>query len=114
MGKTNIEWCDAVWNPVRGCSHVSPGCENCYAAAIAARFLGPGMAFEGFAEWRCCHTDRRFNQGDVDLWAPKGRRARWTGRVELLPHKLDEPLRWKRPRRVFVNSMADLFHEKLT
>jgi protein gp37 len=85
-----------TWNPVRGCSRVSEGCRNCYAERIAARFSGspsdPAAPFHGFA-------DRRTK--------------RWTGNVELLPEKLAEPLSWRKPCRVFVNSMSDLFHEKL-
>jgi protein gp37 len=78
--QTGIEWTDATWNPVSGCTKVSPGCDNCYAERFAERFRGvPGHPFEhGF-----------------DL--------------TLRPHKLFEPLMWKRPRRVFVNSMSDLF-----
>jgi protein gp37 len=87
-----IEWTDATWNPVRGCSRVSEGCRHCYAEGVAARFSGPGRPYEGLA---------RFTPG-----GPK-----WTGVIRLVPEVLEEPLRWKRPRRVFVNSMSDLFHE---
>jgi protein gp37 len=77
-----IEWTEATWNPVRGCTKVSPGCKNCYAETFAERWRGiPGHPFE---------------QG-FDL--------------RLVPEKLDQPLHWKRGRRIFVNSMADLFHE---
>ena len=103
MGETSIEWTDATWNPTRGCSRISPGCGGgtpgggggCYAERIAARFSGPGMAYEGLAEM-----------------TPDG--ARWTGRIRLVEEKLEEPLSWRRPRRVFVNSMSDLFHEGLS
>lgn len=98
--KTKIEWADAVWNPVRGCSRVSEGCRNCYAERIAGRFRGPGRPYAGFAQLRS-------DDGG------KSHGARWTGRVELIPSKLDEPLHWKKPRRVFVNSMSDLFHWNL-
>jgi protein gp37 len=91
---TAIEWTDATWNPVRGCSRVSEGCRNCYAERVAARFSGAGLPYHGFADM-----------------TPRG--PRWTGRVELVPGKLAEPLGWRRPRRVFVNSMSDLFHEEL-
>lgn len=93
--KSKIEWTDATWNPVRGCSRVSAGCTRCYAERIAGRFSGPGMWAEGLAE----NT-------------PVG--PRWTGRVVLAEDKLDQPLRWRTPRRVFVNSMSDLFHEGLS
>jgi len=77
-----IEWTDATWNPVRGCTKVSPGCKHCYAETFAERFRGvPGHPFE---------------QG-FDL--------------RLAEHKLLEPLSWRRPRKIFVNSMSDLFHE---
>jgi len=121
LNLTNISWCDMSWNPVRGCSRVSSGCENCYAERIAARFSvgprmdggeiilrksGPSGPFIGFA--------RMTKAG-----------PRWTGRVELVKEKLDEPFRLKagtkdgpldpvRPKRIFVNSMSDLFHEGLS
>jgi protein gp37 len=80
--RSPIEWTDATWNPIRGCVKVSPGCKRCYAETFAERFRGvPGHPFE---------------QG-FDL--------------RLVPEKLDEPLRWRAPRRVFVNSMSDLFQE---
>ena len=91
---TNIQWTDATWNPVRGCSRVSPGCDHCYAERIATRFSGLGKPYEGFAKW--VHG------------APH-----WTGKVELIESALFLPLGWKHPRRVFVNSMSDLFHEAL-
>lgn len=99
--KTSIEWTDATWNPTRGCSRVSPGCVNCYAERIAARFSKGDAArikgtspFSGFATM-------------------KNGEPHWTGRVELISEKLEEPLHWKKPRRIFVNSMSDLFHESL-
>jgi len=80
--QSTIEWTDATWNPVRGCTKVSPGCKHCYAERFAERFRGvPGHPFE---------------QG-FDL--------------RLVPEKLTDPLRWKSPRMIFVNSMSDLFHE---
>lgn len=81
---TAIEWTDATWNPVRGCTKVSPGCKHCYALSFAERWRGiSGHPYEhGF-----------------DL--------------RLVPDKIEEPLSWKRPRRIFVNSMSDLFHEEI-
>lgn len=93
--KTGIQWTDATWNPVRGCSRVSAGCDNCYAMGQAHRSNGPGGAYEGLT------TIRR---GKVD----------WSGVARLVPGSLDQPLRWKRPRRIFVNSMSDLFHSSLS
>jgi protein gp37 len=105
MTRSSIEWTDRVWNPVRGCSRASEGCRNCYAERVAVRFSGPGGPYEGFADVRSRHPQT----GNATC----GVRGRWTGRVELIPSKLDEPLRWKKPARVFVNSMSDLFHEEL-
>ena len=81
---SHIEWTDATWNPVTGCTKVSQGCKHCYAQRFAERFRGvPGHPFEqGF---------------DLRLW----------------PERLDLPLKWKEPRRIFVNSMSDLFHEEV-
>jgi protein gp37 len=84
-----IAWTDQTWNPVRGCSRVSAGCANCYAEKVAARFSGPGLPYEGLTR--------------AD--------GRWNGVVRLVPQHLADPLRWRRPRRVFVNSMSDLFHD---
>jgi len=92
--KSKIEWTDATWNPIRGCSIVSEGCRNCYAMQVAARFSGKGQAYEGLAY--------RNESG-----------AHWTGKVKLIEELLETPLRWKRPRRIFVNSMSDLFHESI-
>lgn len=78
--KTGIEWTDATWNPVTGCTKVSPGCDHCYAETVAHRFDGTKAYPNGF-------------------------------QVTLRPERLDQPLRWRRPRRIFVNSMADLFHD---
>lgn len=94
MGQsTTIAWTDATWNPLRGCTEISPGCAHCYAAAIAARFSGPGKPFEGLA------------------YRDANGKAHWTGKIATAPDKLREPLSWRKPRMVFVNSMSDLFHE---
>jgi len=83
--KSAIEWTDATWNPVTGCTKVSPGCDHCYAETLAERFRGtPGHYFENGFD------------------------------VQLRPDKLDQPLRWKKPRRIFVNSMSDLFHQDIS
>jgi protein gp37 len=89
--KTKIEWTDATWNPIRGCSRISEGCRNCYAEGVANRFKGVGMPYEG-------------------LIAKTGQ---WNGTIKFIDSVLDQPIRWKRPRRIFVNSMSDLFHENL-
>jgi protein gp37 len=100
-GKSNIEWCTDTWNPVVGCSIVSPGCTNCYAMKQAARIQR--MA-EGSGKWSHYNgTTKRVNGNEV-----------WTGRVTLAPdHILLAPLKWKTPRKIFVNSMGDLFHESV-
>ena len=97
MSITPIEWTDETWNPVRGCSRVSEGCRNCYAERQAARNF-PGL--------RSPTTGEAFA-------VLNGDGPHWTGKVELIESKLTEPLHWKKPRRVFVNSMSDLFYENL-
>lgn len=95
--KTGIQWTDATWNPVAGCSIVSPGCTNCYAMEQAAAL------------------ERRFGSekyAGLTKIASNGKPV-WTGEVRLHEPSLDQPLRWKRGRRIFVNSMSDLFHENL-
>ena len=98
--KTGISWTDATWGPVRGCSRISPGCQACYAERIAARFSDPGMPYHGFA--------RRVPK-TVGASQP-----RWTGVVQLVPEHLADPIKWRKPRRIFVSSMSDVFHEKLS
>ncbi len=82
--QTEIEWTDATWNPVTGCTRIGPGCDNCYALRFAERWRGiPGHPYEqGF---------------DLRLW----------------PERIDIPLKWRRPRMIFVNSMGDLFHKNV-
>ncbi|MEC7520135.1 MAG: phage Gp37/Gp68 family protein [Myxococcota bacterium] len=92
---SKIEWTDATWNPLRGCSRVSEGCRNCYAEVVARRFAGPGKPYEGL----------------VRLDGEGKPRARWNGTVRQVPEHLGAPLRWRKPRMVFVNLMSDLFHE---
>src|SRR3954466_6594694 len=83
-GASTIEWTESTWNPVTGCTKVSPGCAHCYAETFAERWRGiPGHPYEqGF---------------DLRLW----------------PSRLDYPFKWKKPRVIFVNSMSDLFHENI-
>ena len=93
MADTKIEWTDVTWNPVAGCSIVSAGCTNCYAMRMAARLEAMGVVkYAG-------------------LTRKTGGRAKWTGRVFLDWAALDVPKRWKTPKKVFVNSMSDLFHD---
>lgn len=94
-GLSDIEWTDATWNPVSGCTIVSPGCTNCYAMRMAARLQAMGHgSYKG--------TTRR-----------SGKRAVWTGEVRLNDHMLSAPLTWQKPRMIFVNSMSDLFQDKV-
>jgi len=97
--RSEIEWTDATWNPVRGCTRVSEGCRNCYAEILAARFNKPDQWGHGFAQTVITSA------GAID--------HRWTGKVSLIESQLDLPLRWKQPRNIFVNSTSDLFHEAL-
>ncbi|MDE5456045.1 DUF5131 family protein [Bradyrhizobium sp. CSA112] len=93
MADTSIEWTDATWNPVAGCTVLSPGCTNCYAMRMAARLDAMGVKkYRG-------------------LTRKSGKRAVWTGRIRLDHKALSIPAGWKKPRRIFVNSMSDLFHE---
>ena len=81
---TEIEWTDATWNPVTGCTKIGPGCDNCYAERFAERWRGI--------------ENHPYEQGfDLRLW----------------PNRLDQPIHWKKPRLIFVNSMSDLFHKKI-
>jgi protein gp37 len=96
---TKIEWVkDAsgnqgvTWNPITGCTKVSPGCAHCYAEKMAKRLKAMG---------RPEYQDAVNGDG------------RWTGKITLVPERLDQPLRWRKPRMVFVNSMSDLFHEEV-
>jgi protein gp37 len=100
---TAISWTDATWNPIRGCSRVSEGCRNCYAERVAGRF--------GIPRRPDTYAKRLPYQGLVRSTVDG---PRWTGEVRFIEEALDQPLRWKKPRRIFVNSMSDLFHEKLT
>jgi len=88
---SGIEWTDATWNPTTGCSRVSRGCDHCYAMRLARRFDGMGTGYDD--------TTRRTN-GATD----------WTGVVHQHDDRLHQPLRWRKPRLVFVDSMSDLFH----
>lgn len=90
--KTGIEWTDTTWNPIRGCRRVNSECLFCYAEVVATRYSGPGGAYEGLVDGK----------------------GRWNGQFAVIPHKLLEPLRWRRkPRLIFVNSMSDMFFEPI-
>jgi protein gp37 len=92
MAETSIEWTDATWNPVAGCTVLTAGCTNCYAMRMAARLDAMGQTkYKG-------------------LTRRSGGRAVWTGKVRLDEKSLAIPSSWSKPRKVFVNSMSDLFH----
>jgi protein gp37 len=84
MGNTKIEWTDVTWNPMTGCTPISDGCKNCYALKMANRLKAMGQ--------------KRYTNGF---------------KVSLHPDLLEEPLKWRKPRMVFVNSMGDMFHEEI-
>ncbi len=93
MADTAIEWTDATWNPIAGCTVITAGCTNCYAMRMAARLEAMGVEkYSG-------------------LTRKSGHRAVWTGKIRLDEKSLDIPATWSKPRKVFVNSMSDLFHE---
>lgn len=96
MAETQIEWTDSTWNPVAGCSIISAGCKNCYAMEMARRLESMGMTkYTG-------------------LTRKKNKRVVWNGKVIEDRESLAIPYRWKKPRKVFVNSMSDLFHEQVS
>ncbi len=95
MAETSIEWTDATWNPVAGCTVLTAGCTNCYAMRMAARLAAMGLTkYKG-------------------LTRRSGHRSVWTGNVRLDENSLKVPSSWTKPRKVFVNSMSDLFHDKV-
>src|SRR5688572_30394535 len=91
-GTSNIEWTDTTWNPTTGCSKVSPGCAHCYAETLTQRYAGA----KGWP-------------AEFKPWTP----ANAAENVVLHPSRLEDPFKWRTPRRVFVNSMSDLFHEEI-
>lgn len=96
MAETQIEWTDATWNPVAGCSVVSPGCTNCYAMEMARRLEAMGVS-------KYAGLTRR-----------SGKRSIWNGVVREDRAALELPKLWKKPRKIFVNSMSDLFHPSVS
>lgn len=96
MAETQIEWTDTTWNPVAGCSLASAGCKNCYAMQMARRLEAMGVdKYKGLTQ-------------------KKGKNITWNGVVREHHQSLDIPLTWKKPRKIFVNSMSDLFHESVS
>lgn len=101
MGVTTIQWTNRVWNPVRGCSRVSKGCVNCYAERQALRFAGRVNEQQGAGPFA----------GFVQI---TNGHPQWTGKVQIVEKHVADPLRWLDPQMIFVNSMSDLWHEKLS
>ncbi len=99
---SSIEWTDSTWNPVVGCTKVSPGCANCYAERMAKRLaaIAKSTRDKGGNPGRGANYEQVVNQ-----------RGRWNGKVFLDHDAVEDPLSWRLPRTVFVNSMSDLFHE---
>jgi protein gp37 len=95
MADSSIEWTDSTWNPVAGCTVITAGCTNCYAMRMAARLAAMGQP--------------KYN----GLTRKSGRRHVWTGTIRCDEKALDAPRKWHKPRRIFVNSMSDLFHENV-
>lgn len=93
MTTTSIEWTDKTWNPVAGCNVLSAGCTNCYAMTMAARLSAMKV------------------QKYIGTTRKSGDRAVWTGKITLDHKTLDIPHRWRKPAKIFVNSMSDLFHD---
>lgn len=98
--KSEIEWCDATWNPVLGCSKVSQGCKNCYAIRTAHRMAA--------------NPSPKIGPAYAGLTSVQGGKSNWTGEVNFLRDRMGIPLKWKRPRKIFVNSQSDLFHDRIT
>ncbi|MBX9790164.1 MAG: phage Gp37/Gp68 family protein [Pirellulales bacterium] len=97
--RSAIEWTDATWNPTRGCSRVSAGCDNCYAIRTAARFAAAGQPYAGLTQRKASGKASGYD---------------WTGKLTIADEEtLLQPLRWRKPRRIFVDSMSDLFHPAL-
>lgn len=94
---SKISWTEATWNPILGCSKVSEGCRECYAIRDAHRMA--------------CNPNPKVAAAYEGLTVIQNGRPNWTGEVRYLPDRLDQPYRWKRPRRIFVNSMSDIAHE---
>ena len=104
MAKSAIEWTGVTWNPVTGCSKESPGCQGCYALSMTLRLRGVALA-----KIEAGGDPGRFGYY-IDVVGDNGG---WNGKINIVPEALGDPLRWRQPLMVFVNSMSDLFHENL-
>src|SRR3990167_4746791 len=112
--RSRIEWCHATWNPIAGCARVSPGCANCYALKLHNRRYKANVKAAVAAGHRSGAGKTTIVERARFLFDKLPLPAQYDlpfTRVQLLPDRLDLPLRWRRPRRIFVNSMSDLFHD---
>lgn len=91
---TKIEWCDETINPIVGCTKISPGCDNCYAEVMARRLAGMK------------HTKKKYSKVITE--------SKWNGEITFDMNELYKPFRWRKPRRIFITSMGDLFHERVS
>lgn len=96
---TKIEWCEETWNPCVGCTKCSPGCEHCYAERMAYRLF--------------CMGNKKYENVVNGITTSTQHRSNWSGQIYCDSESLDQPLHWRKPRRIFVCSMSDLFHEKV-
>ena len=95
MNNSNIEWTDMTWNPFVGCSKISPGCQNCYAEKFTWRLANnPKLPAETRAKYQRVVRD-----------------GKWTGEIAFFPERLEQPLKMRKPKQIFVGSMGDLFHK---
>jgi protein gp37 len=99
---STIEWTESTWNPLVGCTKVSPGCKHCYAERMSARLRAMALQAESQGE----------SAGRKDYYRSVVKaNGKWSNTIELIEEALTDPLRWRNPRTIFVNSMSDLFHE---
>lgn len=109
MASSNIEWTESTWNPVVGCTKVSPGCANCYAETMSGRLAA--MAYAKEEKDQAPSSGRLFNYTKIVRHKGNVPLQQWNNKVVTVNEALAEPLRWKKPRRIFVCSMSDLFHQ---
>ncbi len=100
---STIEWTESTWNPLVGCTKISPGCKHCYAERMSARLRAMALQAEKQGE----------NPGRKNHYRSVVKaNGRWSNTIELVEEALTDPLRWRNPRNIFVNSMSDLFHQE--
>jgi len=100
---SKIEWCDKTINPIIGCTKVSPACDNCYAEVMAARLQSMGT--RGY--------EKVITEKESDFLELNPRKKRWSGKISFVRSELEKPYKWKKPQRIFIGSMTDIFHENV-